>query len=389
MTKLVINTGNVCVLKSDKDFFSMYDRIIINTANAVFSSDAYRELSEHGMTVNSAKLDIIDIEGEPIYIGSSVIDGSTDFSGKYIIGNNIQITKRDALRGVAGLIAEVIIAPEGTRFDFKVNGKIHYYPEGAEVINEDIRLDKSFASNRYENSVIWTQSTVNALDDSAVADISEKCIKIHCGHLLISESSKHKHGNCFTTSGCDVIPDGFDYIDESITLTAINAVLYGKKLYIKYDLTVMPDAVSVFEQLNEVIVSGNALIPYESVPHWKKIGSSKSVKVYKGSLWMVKGKENISHEQLEAAAADELNYTLMVNGMVIFEPDVTKSDLACITEIYYNGVISISDALIPLLKSKIVEGNGTIMPHKQMNDSIGDISGSDSTIINVAEFIRV
>lgn len=391
MKKLVINAANVCILKNDADFFSTYDRIVINTAGATISREAYTEMSKHGLVVNSAGVNIIDIVGEVVDIGNATISTGADYSGKYLIGGKIKVTSKEALNGMMGISAQAIIVPEGTRFDYKVSGKVYYYPEGAVIADGDIEINKNYVAKLEDNTVLWTSGDVIAFDSHAAEMLRKKDITVCCGNLLITEGIEQQFGKCFKTDSREVIPDGCQYIKDDLTLSAINTELFSEKLYVAGDLTVIADAADVFDRFSEIIVTGNAIIPHGALTRWKEVGRADKVTLYKGELWSVCGNITITHEQLEAANEDGMKYTLVIDGNLTFDADVTKADFECLSAIYYDGKISMPAKVIPVFNSKLVEGDGSIVPLMLAED--GKDAATDrndgSQVINVASFVRV
>jgi len=395
MAKLNVNAGKVLILRYDKDFFGEFEKINFNAGNATFSKQAYDELIKQGMNINTGKLDIIEIVGEPIDVGDTVLDGSVDYNGMHLVGGRIKIEGTNALTGVTGIFANNIIAPEGTRFDFKVDGNVHYYPEGAVMCEGKIKLTEKYVAKLDEGVVLWSLDEVDALDNKAVAALHAKGITIQCGSLLIFESADKQFGNCFKAENNEIIPDGFEYINDDLTLNANNAVIYSDKIYINGDLIINEDVGEAFSAFSEIIVTGEACVPYNIIKLWKEIGTANEVIPYKGLLWMVNGKETITREQLEAANEEGLKYTLFCNGMLDFGADVTSADLDCIVAVSYNGVIRLPDRVIPNFKTKVIAGNGVIEPHRPEED--GDsadnmwwLAGDNNAQnINAGHFVRI
>jgi len=396
MAKLNVNAGRVLVLTNDKDFFGEFDKINFNAGNATFSKKAYDELIKQGMNVNTGKLDIIEIIGDPIDVGDTILDGSVDNSGKYLVGGRIQVTDVNALKGVTGIYAHTVLVPEELRFDFKVEGNVYYYPKDAVIWQGRIKLSEKYVAKLDEGVFLWTLDEVDALDSKAVAALNAKGITIRCGHLLIYESIEKQYGNSFKADNSEIIPNGFEYINDDLTLNANNAIIYSDKIYVNGDLIINEDMNEAFSAFNEIIVTGEAYVPYNIIKQWKEIGTACEVIPYKGLLWMVNGKETITSGQLKAANNDGLKYTLVCNGVLDFGGDVTSADLNCIVAISYNGVVRVPDQAIPIFKSKVIEGNGVLKPFKPEEEE-GSADGGwswtddedDEQNINTGYFVRI
>jgi hypothetical protein len=399
MANLAIHSAKAVILRYDADFFGAFEKISLNTAGALISAAAYRELSKHGFTVNSAGFNVIDVQGEPIDVGDTLLDGSNDYSGKYLVGNFIHITTADpaALRGITGLHANTILCPASFRFPsgVRIDGRIFAYPDGAEVLVRSTELTEHFVAVRAENAVIWTLDFVNALNSAAVAALAAKNISVRCGSIIINESDNKKYGEHFLTDSREIVPDGFQYIEGDLTFTELGSRLLGGKLYITGELTVAKNAVAAFGRLACVYVGGQAYIPEAAIETWKKIGTAKGgVILYYGSLWRIIGKESISREQLRSAAELGERYTLIISGEVEFAADVTGDDLACFDEIYYAGKVSIPAAASAALRAKVMEGVGTVtslsLSDSEAQETLEPAGANSNTqTINTASFIKI
>ena len=387
MKKLNLNAANICILKNDKDFFGTFDKINLNTAKATFTKETYNELLSQGMNLNAAQINIIEFEGEAVDIGDAIIDGSVDYRGKYLIGGRIQIVDEYVLDGVTGILANDIIAPEGIKFDFKVDGRVHFYPGNAVIVDENIKLNERYVARLEDNVVLWTFNQVDALDDKAVAVLIGKGITVRCGHLLISESSERLYGKEFKADRIDVIPDGFEYLDGDITLTTLNAGLYGDKIYVNGNFIIADDVTKELENFSEIIVTGEVYVSSVMLSQWKKVGKAGKIIPCKGKVWLINGTEKITHGQLDAAKTAGLQYTLIINGVVEFTEDVTKDDLDCIAAVSYNGVIKMPDQIIPFFKSKVIEANGLLESLKK--EEVKEAEDVNKYNINVADFVRI
>ncbi|MDR0999635.1 MAG: hypothetical protein LBL96_02355 [Clostridiales bacterium] len=397
MKKLIINAGDVILLKHDKEFFDAFETITINTGDALFSTEAYAELAKRNFTLNAGGSNIIEVKGEALNIGNAVIDGSIDYSGKFLVGEIVRVASSDpaVLRGVTGIYSETLWLPDDFTIDadIKLHGAITRYPAGAIVTEQPIVLTEEYVTALPNNACVCTLAAVNALDSKAVAALAQKNITVRCATtLLIGASSNKQYGKQFTAIHTEAIPDDCEYIENNLTLTDTNADLYGDRLYIGNNFTIMPSAIEAFERFTYVYVRNNANIPVASLKHWKEVGTTKNnVIPYKGELWSVNGSEKITHEQLDAAVAQGKTYTLVINGAVIFDYDVTDADLGCFVEITYSGAVKAPAAIIATFKSKVSAANGALAPLKDGSNAEFDFAEPDDNtqVINTGSFVRI
>ncbi|MDR2606025.1 MAG: hypothetical protein LBC38_01935 [Oscillospiraceae bacterium] len=401
MAKLFLNAGSVCILKYDEAFFAPFDAITINAGGALFSSETYGVLSKHGLKINAGSLDVVDIVGEALNIGDAVIDGKTDYSGKFLVGGDVQITTTDsdALRGATGLYATMIICSESFRFPdgVKVYGMVYRHPDNAVVLSGCIKVTAQFADSLAENSVAWTLSNANALDGDAVAILAQKNVSVHCKKLLIRETPQKQYGRVFKAKSCEIVPDDAEYIEDPLTLTELNSELYDENLYIRGGLTVTNGAAAAFGNFTKLHVDGNVIIPFELLRQWKAVGSANGkVWPYKGELWIIEGQETITHEQLAVAQEGGKAFTLIIDGVVDFGSDVTGEDFACLIGVYNDGVVKLPAKAVTAFNSKIIENNGIITPQSlgELGDGLlgnilGRLNNSDTQNINIGSFIKV
>jgi hypothetical protein len=367
MATLSINSGSVFITKYDEDLFGKFEQISINSGSAMFGSEAYGALSRRGgLSMNAGRFNVIDIKGKVVDVGNTIIDGSVDHSGQYLVGDFIRISTSDpaALRGVIGIYATTVLCPENFRFsdDIRVDANVYTHQEGAEIFMDGITLTESLVKPLAENGSVWTLHHVNALNSAAVAAMAVKNVSVRCGTLIINEEDEERYGSLFRVNDTrEIIPEGCQYIAGELTLTEHNAELFAEKLYITGDLTVTQNAAAAFSRFTRVYVRGSAYIPKTALQTWKEIGAAEdNVLPYSGILWRILGHEEITHEQLSSALELGERYTLLITGGVNFADGVTSEDFGCFDGIYYVGSVALPASAAGAFRSKVVKGTGTV-----------------------------
>jgi hypothetical protein len=382
------------VFHGDAAVFDGMDHITINCASAVIADDAYAELANKGLTINSSNQQIIKIVGEVLMLQDDAhINANTRYDGKFLIGNDIWVNTDDpTLGGATGITANKITCCESAVFAIPVYAsEIARYPDGAIIVAGKLTLGTQFLENVPAGGKVWTPNNVDALDDGAVGLMVERDITLFCNNIMLHESANTLADRLIIANSRKIVPDGCALIDGDLTLDEFTVDLYGDSIYITGALTVPHDGAEWLRDF-KIFQCDKVTLPGAALPLWKQIGKANVVVPYKGHLRTVYGNDVITHAQLTGLG--DVRYTLYVNGVVTFAADVTAEDFEAFHAINYNGVCYVQDCVKAALLTKVKEANGQILTYdpnahyeEKEEEIAADYNDDNHLVLNTARFV--
>lgn len=375
MKKLTVNCGSAMVLKYNHQLFDEYEEIDINAGSFIISGEAYRLLSKKKLVINSGVQKILDDASKFFHLGENVIlKEARDYSGCFLLAEKLEIMP-NALKGLTGvdsILAETIYCPESVSLEVQNSmeaEEIIMYPDDAYLVSEDTELDMNLVQNCIGKSQkMFAACCINAFDSDAISALRDNGISLSCKTLRIHSEYYENNSDIFTAEKLVVIPEGYRAVNKTESLRRL-LTLYGDKLYILGDLHIKPMDADVLLQMQGIVAEGTVKLPSELLPGFRKIGKAAEVFPYEGILVEITGKGTLSHGQFETAKELGEGYTIIVNGFVEIEDDVTAEDMEYIYSFNYNGMVKCPKKLQPLLKSRMDTENGIMTDERlESND---------------------
>jgi DNA-directed RNA polymerase specialized sigma24 family protein len=197
--------------------------------------------------------------------------------------------------------------------------------------------------------------TDQAADGATLEDARAGDLKITCDSLLIYEDLDTALGDLFTCSNRELVPPGYEITGN---LESAKLPLYGPKVYIDGDFTMEAGDLPLLEKIENIIVKGRAELPSPTAETFRKKGRANDYYVFEGRLRRINGFEQYSHGQLAASSTAGEKLTIIVNGCLLFDEDVSAEDTACIASLSYNGAVLVPATVKAALASKVREANG-------------------------------
>lgn len=372
MKKLTVNCGSAIVTKYDPQMFDSYEEIQINAGTAVFSGEAYEQLSKKRLTVNAAAQKILKDAQELIYLGEDAcLRENVDYSGCYLLAETLVIDPSAAagLEKISGLMAEKIYYPQSLSLDVvkKMEAEeLVPYPAGALLIREDITLDDGFLQRLGNEKTVCVEGSVEALHAASLAAAKDGGIRFICAVVYLYTGEAEAYGSLFESRKTVIIPDGYQMLrSPKMPLKHLYAI-HGDKLYVLGNLMIRAEEMNILQSLQGLTVEGTVRLPMELLPDFRKIGSAKEIFLYQGIYCEITGKGTLTHEQLNAALESGTGFTVVVNGVLEITEDVTLEDLQAVYALQYSGIVQCPGRLQPFLRQKVEKDDG-LMTEKKLD----------------------
>jgi hypothetical protein len=360
--KLMINAGTALLLNDGSNAFDGYDSVHINAGSALVARKVHDKMISLGIGLNSGDMHILDIEGNITEVpANTVITASSSYNGCFIIcDGNLTIEDVKGLDGITGLYAETLFYSDAVDLS-GVKGVIAehkvVYPSGAKLHIGKMTLGDDAQLLLKDGALYWVYGRVTALDGGVVEKMRQKKTSFHCRSLVIYKGLYESNKDLFKAGKYTFIPDGYAVVDD-VTLDAATQLLYGEKLYVFGNLTVHHDQTEHLNGFSSLIVNETAIMPITAAAAFKAVGKANDYHLYEGVLMQINGRQTLGRKQLQTAASRGIRYTLLVNGELEIDEDVTDEDIDAIAAIYCNGLIQAPDAARGVLDSKVKKLNG-------------------------------
>ncbi|GHU76891.1 hypothetical protein FACS189461_4970 [Spirochaetia bacterium] len=357
---LKLNCGFACLLRDKAGQFDKYEQVNINAGELIISSEVNAKLAAKGAHINSGDTRVMDIPGEILQLdGGAVIDGGVKLEGLFVIVRGDLVVLADGVKNLgeaAGLLVTgTIYYPESAAMTslVKVSGRKRAYPEGAYVVSGDHDLEKLLAAVPADAKRIWISGRLRTLEKTGLEAARTAGLSFICSSLFTYEGLNSAYGDLFTCPDRTLIPDGYEITGS---IKSAELPFHGPNVYVLGDFTMEEKDIPLLDEITSIIVKGKASLPASTVKAFKAKGKADAYFIFEGRYMVINGFEQFSHNRL-APLKDE-KITLLVNGTLLFDEDVTAEDVECIASISYNGTVVAPDPAKAVLSSRVGEGNG-------------------------------
>ena len=400
--KLTVNCGVACLLNDREGALDKCDHVTINAGNIIVSKEIHAKLSAKKAMLNSGNLRIMDVKGEIIQLDKgAAIDESANLKGLFVIAMDNLLVKEDGVKalgeaeGIVSLGTVYYPQSAGMSSLAKVFGEKRPYPDGAHVILGEQKLEGLLSVIKENKKHIWVSGRITALNRKAFEHLRDAQCTVSCGKLFTYESLDEEFGNLINCPERSLVPDGYEITGR---IRDGELGLYGSKLYVDGKFSMTEDDIPALEEIEAIIVKGKASLPSKAVKTFKGKGKAEQYYVFDGRLVEINGFQQFTHSQLEASAKKGEKLSLIVNGGLVFDEDVTAEDVECISSLTYNGSVMVSGAANAALTQKVKVGNGFMgtpekfkeMTGKSVQELIGGTGGeSNGSIVNLGSYILI
>jgi hypothetical protein len=393
---LSVNCGLACLLEDKQGILDGSDRVEINCGTAIVSKEINAKLTAKSAAINSGDLRVCDIKGEIIQLDKAVIDGGADFKGLFVIAKDDLVVRPDGVKAIAeaeGVIAlGTIYYPESASLSsfIKVSGEKRPYPDDAQVVLGDHKLESLLSGAKAKH--IWVSGRITALVKKAMEKAKETGLVFSSKKLFTYEGLDETYGQLFNCPDRILVPDGHEIAGK---INSGELPLYGRKIYVDGDFSMEEKDIPALQDVESIIVRGKARLPSSAAKIFREKGRAESYFVFEGRLVEVNGFEQLSHGQLAAAVEKGEKITLLVNGCLLFEDDVTSEDTECIASLSYNGSVLVSGQTKAALALKVKTGNGFMgdaskleeLKGNSIKDIVRNYKKEGSTMLNMGTYI--
>ena len=397
---LKINSGLALLLNDRDGILDTYEGITINSGAVVVSAGINLKLSAKGAKINCGDMKVTDIKGDIIQLDSgAVIDGTADFKNLFVlVKDDLLVTKEgvEKLSDAEGLIAlGKIFYPQSSNVAamIKISGEKRAYPDNAHVILGNHKLGDLLAGYYGNNKQIWVSGRLTALERNDLEKVKSAGLNITCAKFFSYQSLNDEFGNLINCSDRILVPDGHEITGK---IKAGELALHGPQLYVDGSFLMDENDIPALEEIQSIIVKGKASLPAGAVKIFKGKGKADEYFVYEGRLVDIKGFEQFSHSRLDASNKKKEIITLLVNGCILFDEDVTAEDVECIASLSYNGSVFAPGSVKEVLVSRIKTGNGFMgdpakiaeLTGKTVKELLEKATGDpNETILNLGTYI--
>ena len=383
--KLKVNCGLAILVKDKNGVLDNYDTIKINCGTAIVSAEINAKLTAKGASINSGDLRVQDIRGEIIQLDKgAIIDNKTNLKDLFVIARDsilVTIEGMKKLGDAEGMIAlDTLYYPESgdTACLTRISGKKKAYPDNAEIILGDKKLESLVAGYMGERKHLWVSGRITALEKKTFEIVRSRELTLGCSKFFSYEGLNEEYGSLINCTERILVPDEHEITGK---INAAELPLYGKKVYVNGDFTMDEKDIPALEEIESIIVRGKACLPAAAAKIFRARGKADDYFVYEGKLVDINGFEQLTHNMLETCVKNGDKLTLRVNGCLVFDNDVTAADMECIASISYNGTVMVSADTKSSLAAKIKTGNGFMGDHGKLTEltgiKIGDVIGKN------------
>ena len=385
--KLKINCGLALLLSDREGTLDKYDSVAINSGKVIVSSAINAKLNSMGAAINSGDLLVRDIKGEIIQLDKgAVIDSGTSLKDLFVITKDDILVKKEGVKNLneaEGFISlGKIFYPESANLAslIKVSGEKQAYPDDAQVFLGNHKLENIITSFKEDKKHVWISGRLTALESKALEEICSRGFNISCGKFFSYEGLNDEYGKHINCPDRNLVPDGYEITGK---ITGAELPLYGNCIYVDGKFSMEEKDIPALEEIEAIIVKGRASLPAAALKIFKSKGKADDYFVFEGRLVEVNGFEQFSHSTLEASVKKGEKITLLVNGCLHFDKDVTHEDMECIASLSYNGTVLIPGTAKAALASKVKTGNGFMGDPDTLKEltgqSVKDLMGGEKS----------
>ena len=245
----MINAATCDARAVTEESLTGYENITINAATLIVGERSKELLSKYNVAMNVA--DVIEIpDGEDIAFKS--IDGKGEIgpeddgtgvflevNGKLLIADGSENAVRSYYQIEVNGKALIPKSYEGKFANIKVNGETEYYPDGATILKEDMKIDDLFIT-RATNTFYYSPGNLFFLDNGINTEkMISKGLKFSAKKIVIAEGLIDKLLSLIDEEIEIVkVPDGTRLIDDDVELIPRTIKKYGTKLCVLGDVSI-------------------------------------------------------------------------------------------------------------------------------------------------------
>lgn len=193
----------------------------------------------------------------------------------------------------------------GSLVNMTVNGSRNVYPDDCILLKQRFVIDKYFPLRARNNGKYFARKAVILTDINVnAALLSEKNVHFETEKLVVCEEQL-EDAILLVNEDVElaVVPAGYDYIGENVTLSEEVIAKYGRKLYIDGNLTLNKESTPYISGLEQLHVEGKVELLADQVAAFQKIGAEyKEMKITKGRILKNKAMMTLDGAMLNASS---------------------------------------------------------------------------------------
>jgi hypothetical protein len=314
------------------------------------------------MRLNTGDIRIKEVKGKILELDSgALIDGKMDFKDLFVVALGNLVLKGGGLGVLAGAEGGIVTGtlfypePDDPAALAKISGHKRAYPGDAYPLLGDYDLEKALAAVPKGSGHIWVSGKITALNRKNLENAKAGNLKLSCASLFTYEELDASFGGIFDCPDRTLVPDGCRICEN---LESAQLPLYGPRIYVTGNFAMDEKDLPLLEEIESITVRGEAKLPASTTRFFREKGRAESYYVFEGRLHEINGHARYSHAQLAAINSAGEKISLVVNGCLVFDEDITEEDAACITSLSYNGAVLVPSGLRAALVSKVKAANG-------------------------------
>lgn len=264
-----------------QEFLDQYDSISIHSALMISNEEVQAKLSGKLTYMNVATSLFLPNNTEIVLKNGTYLLGTNTTVSEnpiFLIVNGTLLVEKDAesflTQEIKGIVNGEILCPRSLAkyiHKFDVNGSFKVYPDEAELIQKDLKLDARFLRHAQVGASYYVKGKVLASDDRLDAEaLLAKDITIFAEHAYLKEKFACLDVLFEMDTKIDLIPDDFSLVTEDLVLTCSDVEKLGEKLYVLGDVEVKKEQLSAIEKLSAIIVEGKAKVYDQYLEVWKQ-----------------------------------------------------------------------------------------------------------------------
>ncbi len=272
---LMINCDLCDARKVKEEDLAGYEQIMINTDVILVDERSKGVLERLPLMCNTDRTLEIDEDVEvSVQNGNYVIDGQTAVTGKtlLVVNGDLEIRQDSgkellesytAVTVNGSLLSPVSLLP--LLHNLSVNGTTRTYPDDCAVLDAAFTPDAYFHLRAKEGRRYFVSEEVRLTDPKAdIRALKEKKIHFVSPRFLVPEEKVTDAVELFDEMAqMEVIPSGMVYAGENVLLDQKLLQQYGKRMYIRGDLTLNGQSGEVLALVQELYVAGTVYVPEE------------------------------------------------------------------------------------------------------------------------------
>lgn len=274
--KLQIQAASINLCNATEQFFDAYQSVTVAGATVFLTPKVQEIISRYPVSLNCATVLTVPTD-ENVQIST--------FNGEHTLSSTDPYPQKNTVLQVNGtltilpgckeflsqyLLIQVngnVLCPLSLSSDFTaistVNGSVELYPDNAQVIHGDLKIDPIFLLRAKPDSLYYVTGKVLALD-SAAANLPEKNLQIITSRAVIREEYLAAVLPSLTEkASIQVVPKGFTPVFGDHQLDRSLVLQYGDRLWIDGSLLLPPDSQEALEKIQGLETTGSVTLSEE------------------------------------------------------------------------------------------------------------------------------